>query len=52
MELPNAISMESFQQYLAEIFPKDSKHSTSGVVHELDSNRQHLLKDKDPHGAW
>ena len=31
-----ATSMEPFQQYLAEIFPEDGKHSTSGVVHELD----------------
>ena len=37
MKLPNTISMEPFQQYLAETFPKDSKRSTSSVVHELDS---------------
>jgi len=35
MKLPDTISMEPFQQYLAETFPKDSKHSTSCVVHEL-----------------
>jgi len=34
---PDTISMESFQQYLAEKFPEDGKRSTSGVVHELDS---------------
>jgi len=32
-----ATRMEPFQQYLAEMFPKDGKRSTSGVVHELDS---------------
>ena len=37
MNLPDAISMEPFQQYLAEMFPEDGKRSTSGVVHELDS---------------
>jgi len=37
MKLPDTISMEPFQQYLTKMFPKDSKHSTSGVVHELDS---------------
>jgi len=37
MKLPDTISMEPFQQYLAETFPKDGKHSTSSVVHELDS---------------
>ena len=37
MKLPDTISMEPFQQYLTETFPEDSKHSTSGVVHELDS---------------
>jgi len=36
MNLPDAISIEPFQQYLAEIFPEDGKRSTSGVVHELD----------------
>ena len=36
MKLPDAISMESFQQYLTETFPEDGKCSTSGVVHELD----------------
>ena len=50
MKLPNAISVEPFQQYLAETFPEDGTRSTSGVVHELDPNRQRLLKD--PHGAW
>jgi len=35
--LPDEISMEPFQQYLAETFPKNSKCSTSSVVHELDS---------------
>ena len=33
--LPDAISMEPFQQYLADTFPEDGKRSTSGVVHEL-----------------
>jgi len=37
MKLPDIISMELFQQYLAENFPKDGKYSTSGVIHELDS---------------
>jgi len=37
LKLPDAISMEPFQQYLTETFPEDSKHSKSGVVHELDS---------------
>ena len=37
LKLPDAISMEPFQQYLAETFPGDGKRSTSGVVHELDS---------------
>ena len=37
MKLPDAISMEPFQQYLTETFPEDGKCSTSGVVHELDS---------------
>jgi len=38
MKLPDAISMEPFQQYLAETFPEDGKcTSTSGVVHKLDS---------------
>jgi len=37
MKLPNTISMEPFQQYLAETFPEDGKCSTSSVVHELDS---------------
>jgi len=37
LRLPDTISMEPFQQYLAETFPRDSKRSTSGVVHELDS---------------
>ena len=32
-----ATSMEPFQQYLAKTFPEDGKHSTSGVVLELDS---------------
>ena len=51
MELPNTISTEPFQQYLAETFPEDGKHSISGVVHKLDSTvMQRLLKD--PHGAW
>jgi len=36
MKLPNTISMEPFQQYLAETSPEDGKRSTSGVVHELD----------------
>ena len=36
LKLPDAISMEPFQQYLAETFPEDGKHSTSGVVHKLD----------------
>jgi len=49
MKLPNAISMEPFST-IAEMFPKDGKCSTSGVVHELDSNCQRLLND--PHGAW
>jgi len=44
--------MEPFQQYVAETFPEDGKRSTSGVVHELDSTVNCLLKDKDPHGAW
>jgi len=34
MKLPEKNSME---QYLADMFPEDGKHSTSGVVHELDS---------------
>jgi len=29
--------MELFQQYLVEKFPKDGRHSTSGIIHELDS---------------
>ena len=37
MKLPDTVSMEPFQQYLAEMFPKDGKCSTNGVVHELDS---------------
>jgi len=37
MKLPDTISMEPFQHYLAETFPEDSKRSTSGVIHELDS---------------
>ena len=37
LKLPDAISMEPFQQYLTETFPEDSKRSTSSVVHELDS---------------
>ena len=37
MKLPDAISMESFQQYLTETFPEDGKCSTSGVIHKLDS---------------
>ena len=36
-EVPDTISMELFQQYLAEKFPEDGKRSTSGVVRELDS---------------
>jgi len=36
MKLPDTISMESFQQYLAKMFPEDSKRSTYSVVHELD----------------
>ena len=36
MKLPDTISMEPFQQYLAEKFPEDGKRSTSGVVQELD----------------
>jgi len=35
MKLPNTISMEPSQQYLAETFPEDGKHSTSSVVHKL-----------------
>jgi len=51
MKLPDAISMESFQQYLTEAFPEDSKCSTSSVVHELDlAVKLRLLKDH--HGAW
>ena len=42
--------MEPFQQYLAEKFSKDSKHSTSSVVNELGSTFHYLLKD--PHGTW
>ena len=34
MKLPDIISMELFQQYLAETFPEDGKH---GAVHKLDS---------------
>jgi len=37
LKLPDAISMELFQQYLAETFPEAGKCSTSGVVHKLDS---------------
>jgi len=37
MKLPDTISMEPFQQYLAKKFPEDGKHITSGVVHQLDS---------------
>jgi len=37
MKLPDAISIEPFQQYLTETFPEDGKRSTSGVVHKLDS---------------
>ena len=37
MKLPDAISMESFQQYLTETFPEDGKCTTSGVIHKLDS---------------
>ena len=33
MKLPDTISMEPFQQFLAEKFPEDGKQSTSGVVH-------------------
>jgi len=36
LRLPDTIIMEPFQQYLAETFHGDGKHSTSGVVHELD----------------
>ena len=51
MKLPDAISMEPFQQDLAEMFPEDGKSSTSGAVHELDSTvKLRLLKDH--HGAW
>ena len=35
LRLPDTISMEPFQKYLAEMFPGDGKRSTSGVVHEL-----------------
>ena len=37
MKLADTISMEPFQQYLAEKFPEDGKRSTSSVVHKLDS---------------
>ena len=37
LRLPDTISMEPFQQYLAETFPGDGKRSTSGAVQELDS---------------
>ena len=37
MKLPDTISMEPFQQYLAKTFPEDSKRSAYSVVHELDS---------------
>ena len=51
MKLPDAISMEPFQQDLTEMFPEDGKRSTSGVVHELDLTvKLRLLKDH--HGAW
>ena len=36
MKLPDTISMEPFQQYLAKKIPEDGNCSTSGVVHELD----------------
>ena len=36
MKLPDTISMEPFQQYLAKTFSEDNKRSTYGVVHELD----------------
>jgi len=39
MKLPDTISMEPFQQYLAKKFPKDSKCSTSGVIHLSFSKR-------------
>ena len=32
MKLPDTISMEPFQQYLTEPFPKDSKHSTTSPL--------------------
>jgi len=37
LKLPDAISMESFQQYPVETFPEDDKCSTSDVVLKLDS---------------
>ena len=46
LKLPDAISMEPFQQYLAEMFPEDGKRSTSGVVHELDSTVNACWKTK------
>ena len=50
MKLPDTINMEPFQEYLTEKIPKDSKHSTSGVVHLSFSKR---IKDclKDPSSA-
>jgi len=35
--LNEATSMQPFQQYLTETFPKDGKRSTISVIHELDS---------------
>ena len=37
MKLLNTISMEPFQQYLAETSLEGGKRSTSDVVHDLDS---------------
>jgi len=50
-----ATRMEPFQQYLAETFPEDGKHSTSVVVHKLNSTVNACWKPlralgKLPHG--